>query len=49
LKKVADGEKPLEELETESFGINHVELGAKYIEKLWPVLESAVDQIKKAP
>jgi HD-like signal output (HDOD) protein len=40
-------EKSLEMLETESFGINHVELGAKYIEKWWPVSESVVDQIKR--
>lgn len=47
LKNVSDEEKPLEELEIENFGINHVELGAKYIEKWWPVSELVVDQIKR--
>ncbi len=46
LEKIADQEKSLEKLETERFGISHAELGAKYIEKWWPVPEVVVDQIK---
>jgi HD-like signal output (HDOD) protein len=47
LEKIRNEEKRLEMLETENFGINHVELGAKYIEKWWPVSESVVGQIKR--
>ena len=47
LEKITNEEKTLEKLETESFGIDHVELGAKYIEKWWPVSELVVDQIKR--
>ncbi len=47
LEKIAEEEKALEKLENERFGISHVELGAKYIEKWWPVPEAVVEQIKR--
>ncbi len=47
LGKIVGQEESLENLERESFGIDHVELGAKYIEKWWPVSKSVVDQIKR--
>lgn len=47
LEKMVNEEKPFKKLEAENFGNDHVELGAKYIEKWWPVSESVVDQIKK--
>ena len=45
IKNVADAEKGLEELELDTFGISHPELGARFVEKWWPVSKQVVSSI----
>jgi HD-like signal output (HDOD) protein len=44
---IGDSEKSLEELENSAFGINHPELGARFIEKWWPVSKQVVASVRK--
>lgn len=47
IKSFGDAEKSLEELELETFGISHSELGARFIEKWWPVSEQVVTSVRE--
>lgn len=47
LKNNADAEKGLEELELDAFGISHPELGARFVEKWWPVSKQVVSSIRR--
>ncbi len=44
---VKNAEQPLEVLELEKFGIDHAEVGAKYIEKWWPVSPNVVSLVQE--
>lgn len=46
-RNIGDGEKGLEELELETFGISHPELGAQFVGKWWPVSEQVVTSIRE--
>jgi hypothetical protein len=37
IEKLDDSEKKPEEFENKSFGISHLELGARFVENWWPV------------
>jgi HD-like signal output (HDOD) protein len=47
IRNIGDAEKGLEELELETFGISHPELGARFVEKWWPVSKQVVSSIRK--
>ncbi len=47
LAKSKDIEQPLETLEVKTFGIDHAEVGAKYIEKWWPIAPQVVSLVQK--
>jgi len=47
LSNIGDKEKGLEELELEAFGISHPELGARFVEKWWPVSKQVVSSIRR--
>jgi len=47
IKNLGDAEKGLEELELAAFGISHPELGARFVEKWWPVSKQVVSSIKR--
>ena len=42
-----DSGKSLEDLENSTFGISHPELGARFIEKWWPVSKQVVTSVRK--
>jgi len=44
---LGDFDKRLEELELDTFGISHPELGARFVEKWWPVSKQIVSSIRK--
>ena len=44
---LGDADKSLEELELDAFGISHPELGARFVEKWWPVSNQIVASIRK--
>jgi len=46
LKKIQETEQPLEKLEAETFGLDHAELGALFIEKYWEVDERIVHAVR---
>jgi HD-like signal output (HDOD) protein len=46
-KNLGDAEKGLEELELAAFGIFHPELGARFVEKWWPVSKKFVSSIRR--
>jgi len=46
-KNLGDAEKGLEELELAAFGISHPELGARFVEKWWPVSKQVVSSIRR--
>jgi HD-like signal output (HDOD) protein len=47
IKTLSDSEKSLEDLENSAFGISHPELGARFIEKWWPVSKQVVTSVRK--
>ena len=47
LKNLGDAEKSLDEMELEIFGISHPELGARFVEKWWPVSKQVVSSIRR--
>ena len=47
IRSIADEEKGLEELELEAFEICHPELGARFVEKWWPVSKQVVSSIRR--
>ncbi len=47
IKTLGEEERTLSELEIESFGISHSELGAEFIEKWWPVSEIVAKSVKR--
>ncbi len=47
IKNMGDTEKGLDELELETFGISHPELGARFVEKWWPVSKQVVSSLRK--
>ena len=46
VKSQEDAQKNLQELEFETFGLSHSELGALFIEKWWPVSEQIVASVR---
>ena len=44
---LSDSDKNLEDLELDTFGISHPELGARFVEKWWPVSKQIVASIRK--
>jgi HD-like signal output (HDOD) protein len=47
LGKTNDADQPLEVLEVETFGIDHAEVGSKYIEKWWPIAPQVVSLVRE--
>jgi HD-like signal output (HDOD) protein len=47
LVKMNDADQPLDVLEVESFGIDHAEVGAKYIEKWWPIAPGVISLVQE--
>ena len=47
LAKAKDADQPLEVLEIETFEIDHAEVGAKYIEKWWPIAPQVVSLVRE--
>ena len=46
-RNLVEAEKCLEELELGAFGIFHSELGARFVEKWWPVSKQVVSSIRR--
>lgn len=47
VRNLSEADKSLEELELEAFGISHPELGARFVEKWWPVSKKVVSSIRR--
>ncbi len=47
VRNLADSDKSLEQLEYDAFGISHSELGARFVEKWWPVSNQVVSSIRR--
>jgi HD-like signal output (HDOD) protein len=47
IESLSDTEKSLEDHESSTFGISHPELGARFIEKWWPVSKQVVTSVRK--
>lgn len=47
VRNLSSADKSLEELELKAFGISHPELGARFVEKWWPVSKKVVSSIRR--
>jgi HD-like signal output (HDOD) protein len=47
IRNLGDSEQSLEDIENSTFGISHSELGARFIEKWWPVSKQVVVSVRK--
>ncbi len=47
LSNIIDKKIGLEEMELEAFGISHPELGARFVEKWWPVSKQVISSIRR--